>query len=161
MAVGTLFNYFPTKEDLGVALIMDAWAAGEVDYRTSRRGDESLEEELFAFIMAGLRRLEEERSFAGEVLEFVFRFDDTGRTGRQAERLHERHAEVVRETLTRHGIDAPAATQMHLYWSLFLGIVRFWARDRSDHLVDTLALADQATRLFASAVKAVPASQEA
>ena len=152
IAVGTLFNYFSTKESLGIALISTELAAGEGDFQENRRGDESLEEELFAFIMAGLRRLDAVRVYAADVLESSL--NPLSRPGRclEADTLRDRHWEVVAGVLTRHGAAQPtAASLMHLYWSLYLGIVGFWSRDASEHQADTLALMDQTTRLFAAA----------
>ena len=153
IGVGTLFNYFATKEILGIALISDSLAIAEQQFLERRRGDESLEEDLFAFIQSGLRRLEEHRPYAAEVLEMTL--NPLSRRGRcrEADELRDRHWEVVADLMQRHGsAHPPASAQMHLYWSLYLGIIGCWSRDTSEHGSETLALVDQAMRLFAAAV---------
>src|SRR5688572_29546121 len=55
IAAGTLFNYFPTKESLAIALVGEATARGAVEFSRRKRAGSGLAEELFAFIWAGLR----------------------------------------------------------------------------------------------------------
>src|SRR5262249_59062610 len=69
VATGTVFNYFPTKDDLGLALIREQLASAEQEYNRRRRGDRSLAEELFSYLWSCLRQLRLQRSFAGEVLQ--------------------------------------------------------------------------------------------
>ncbi len=37
---------------------------------------------------------------------------------------------------------------MHLYWTLYLGVLSFWAADESPNQEDTLVVLDQSMRLF-------------
>lgn len=153
IAVGTLFNYFPTKEALGIALIDDALVAAESEFRERCRGTEGLEDELFSYILCELRHLEKLRPFAGEVIKVSF--GSRPRLGRcaDAEILRDRHLAVLYEIFDRHQIVKPtSATLLHLYWSLYLGIIGFWSRDISENQCETLALVDQSTRLFAAAL---------
>ena len=69
IATGTLFNYYPGKEALGMALLAEALDAAEADFAARRRSDESLEELLFDHVMTGVRALTPYRSFVAEVLE--------------------------------------------------------------------------------------------
>jgi hypothetical protein len=39
---------------------------------------------------------------------------------------------------------------LQLYWTLYLGVVAYWAADDSPHQEDTLALLDRSTKLFAA-----------
>ena len=69
IAIGTLFNYFPTKD-----AIVRAWSArpyGEVAVDSGRaaRGRASLEEDLFALVAAGLRKLKPLRKHLKALLE--------------------------------------------------------------------------------------------
>ena len=41
IAVGTLFNYFPSKEALGMTLVAEALESGGGEFQARRRGDES------------------------------------------------------------------------------------------------------------------------
>src|SRR4051812_30625332 len=69
IAAGTLFNYFPTKEALVMTLAAEALAEARDGCDSKRRGEESLEEDLFAFIAAALRSLEAMRGYLRPVLE--------------------------------------------------------------------------------------------
>src|SRR3954470_22751341 len=69
IAAGTLFNYFPTKEEVALSLAVEALGEARADYERKRRGEESLEEDLFAFIAAGLRALNPLRGCLRPVLE--------------------------------------------------------------------------------------------
>ena len=58
IATGTLFNYFATKEAVLASLAAEAVAEAQRDFDVRSSQDDSLEEELFAFVAAGLRKLE-------------------------------------------------------------------------------------------------------
>src|SRR5262245_49877076 len=62
VANGTLFNYFPSKESLLIAILAELLAQAETDYFKKRRGKESLDEDLFLFIQCGLRRMNPHRA---------------------------------------------------------------------------------------------------
>ena len=55
IAAGTLFNYFPSKEALGLALVAEAAEGAEGEYEATRREEEGLEERLFAYVAIQLR----------------------------------------------------------------------------------------------------------
>src|SRR4051794_22810280 len=68
IAAGTLFNYFPAKEAIAMALVAEALDAVHRQFDKRPRGD-SLEEDLFALIAAELRGLRPHRSYLRPVLE--------------------------------------------------------------------------------------------
>jgi AcrR family transcriptional regulator len=152
IATGTLFNYFPTKEAIVVALVMDSQSRST---RTlSRDQHESLEEALFAHAAASLRLLKPYRKYLTPVLETALsplaevRGDDLGQT------LRTQHLETVVELARQHGMDAglnPVALQM--YWTLYLGVLTFWTNDKSPKQEDTLALLDQSLAMFVNWVR--------
>ena len=37
---------------------------------------------------------------------------------------------------------------LHLYWTLYLGVLDFWTRDETEHQQATLALLDRSMALF-------------
>src|SRR5262245_58927121 len=57
IAVGTLFNYFPTKEAIVECLVGEATTTAHVEFARRNHDAASLEEELFPFVAAGLRKL--------------------------------------------------------------------------------------------------------
>jgi hypothetical protein len=57
--------------------------------------------------------------------------------------------EAVGQIAARHGFDyALSPTALYLYWTLFTGVLEFWAKDRSPRQEDTLALLDQSLAMF-------------
>lgn len=152
MAAGTLFNYYPGKEDLARALAAGAMEEGRRAFLAGRRRGESLAEDLFALDAAVLRALEPWRPFAAAVLGPAFHPASRDAGGEAAE-ARARHLEAVASLLAARG-RAPAAdgVAMHLYWTLFAGVLAFWAEDRSPRQEDTLAVLDRSTRLFAEEV---------
>ena len=70
------------------------------------------------------------------------------------------HLETVRELITSRGqvtAGTPNAMTMHLYWTLYLGVLSFWAADESPNREDTLVVLDQSMRLFVGSL--VPESK--
>jgi hypothetical protein len=41
---------------------------------------------------------------------------------------------------------------MHLYWTLFLGVVAYWSGDDSPNQEDTLAVLDQSMHVFVTSL---------
>lgn len=68
IAAGTLFNYFPSKEAIVMALVAEALGEAHQQFERQARG-ESLEEDLFAFIAAELRGIRPHQSYLRPVLE--------------------------------------------------------------------------------------------
>ena len=57
IGVGTLFNYFPTKESLALHMIGELFDSARKEFHRNRRGDEKLDELLFAHAAIMLRHL--------------------------------------------------------------------------------------------------------
>ena len=155
IATGTLFNYFPTKESLALTLLDEALEAGSSVFRDELNGDESLEEALFAHIVAGLRQLRPHRTYVADVLEATMTPFNVSAPNSPAERIRTRHLETVEELIRTHEpADGPGASfvSIHVYWSLYLGILAFWSREPSPNQEDTLVLVDQSMRLFVASL---------
>ncbi len=157
IATGTLFNYFSSKEALGIALVSEAIVAAESEFDSSRREGESLEETLFAFIATKLRHLDPLRSWAPTVLDAALsplRAESTDGVGGEMRRHHlERVDEWIRREPALHGESSERTVDLHLYWSLYLGVVSFWAHDESHNQEATLALLDRSVGLFCNALQ--------
>jgi hypothetical protein len=69
-----------------------------------------------------------------------------------AERVRIEHLEHVAALLGQHGFDNVSTITLHLYWTLFLGVLAYWCRDESPNQEDTLALLDQTLRLFVASL---------
>lgn len=152
IASGTLFNYFPSKEAIATDLVDEALRRGEAAF--GERADEgrSLDEDLFAYVAAGLRALRPCRCFVRAVLETglgPIARPPPGRAGSDEEATAQaRHLETVYSLAVRHGHDELSPMSLQLYWTLYTGVLTFWSDDASPHQEDSLALLDQSLRMF-------------
>jgi AcrR family transcriptional regulator len=145
IATGTLFNYFPTKEALLAALASEAVASLNRD--SGEISGDSLEEELFAFVAAGLRKLKPWRKHLPALLEtalnpLAFALSE------DALSLRVSHLEMVARLAKRRGFGELSPVALQLYWTLYTGLLVYWAQDRSPRLENTLALLDQSLAMF-------------
>ncbi len=158
IASGTLFNYFPSKEALALALVADALEASRG--QSALRPGAAVDEDLFSIIASALRALEPMRGYMGQVLESGLSPLAAGSLSPEALRIRIGHLEEVVAALGRHGL-APGATPaaMHLYWALFLAVLSFWAADASPTQEDTRALIDQTVRMFTASLRSSPVQE--
>ena len=158
-AAGTMFNYFPTKEALAMTIVDDALDEARTEFEGRLRGDETLDEALFAHVAIGLRHLAPHRNYVGEVLETALSPFAREAVCEQAAQLRVSHLETVRELIASSGLpttQAPSVMTMHLYWTLYLGVLSFWAADESPNREDTLVVLDQSMRLFVGSLSSEP-----
>jgi AcrR family transcriptional regulator len=148
IATGTLFNYFPTKEAIVEALVFEACCRATAEFTAKSDVDRSLEEELFAHIALLLRKFKPLRKYFASVLEtalspLVTDQRSTSSTMRGA------HLETVAGILQKHGqTEALSTLSLHLYWTLYVGVLAFWITDASPRQEDTLALLDESMAMF-------------
>lgn len=150
IAAGTLFNYFPTKEAIVESLLSEAHAQATEKFAKTIDSSEprSLEEELFAHVAIILRKLGPFRKYLPPALETALSPLVTDREGTSSS-LRAAHLETVVQIVARHGRqDALSAVALQMYWTLFTGVLAFWASDRSPRQEDTLALLDQSIAMF-------------
>ena len=149
IAAGTLFNYFPSKESIAGSLISEALSDAREEFANRRRGEESLEEDLFSFIWTGLRRLRPLRKFLAPALETLLSPLARFSSDHAGDSIRTEHLENVEQLIVSHGMTKPLSpVTMQLYWTLYLGVLAFWAADASSNQEDTLALLDQSLKLF-------------
>ena len=153
VAAGTMFNYFPSKETMAMTMVNEALRGGTEDFHRRRSGEEDLAEELFLFISSGLRRLRPFRPFLGPVLERSLSPFPRKNVCREGEAAHQEHLATVQEIIGRHGFtEAPDYVATTIYWSLYLGILAFWASDESPNQESTQALMDYSIRMFVQVI---------
>ncbi len=153
IAAGTLFNYFPSKEALGMEIIAEALESGRQEYVALRRGSESLEEELFLFAITGLNQLKPHRAYLSSVVESALSPFTGSQANRTGERVRIEHLEDVAAIVSDHAkTGQPSFVAIHLYWALYLGVLAFWSQDASPDQEDTLVLLDQSMRLFVASL---------
>lgn len=155
IAAGTLFNYFPTKEALALDLVGTSLdeAHQDLDGRTQHAA--SLDEALFLLVATELRHLRPHAPYVGDVIETTLSPFTAGTGLEPAERVRVDHLDRVRLLIEQFlgPARAPTAVTMHLYWTLYLGVLAFWAHDESAHHEDSLALLDQSLRLFVASLE--------
>lgn len=152
VGAGTLFNYYPSKEALALALVARGLTRGRRRFREERRPGASLAEDLFVLALTALRELEPWRGLVAGTAATAL--GPAARGAGEAEGERRRHLEEVGAILAARGVaDASEAAALHLWWALFLGVLAFWSEDPSPAQEDTLALLDRATRMFAAGLE--------
>jgi AcrR family transcriptional regulator len=148
IAAGTLFNYFPTKEAIVAALAEAALArAREGQARVTA---DSLEEQLFACIAAELRQLKPHRKYTPALLETLLSPLAAKGQPDTNDVLRTEHLEMVAARTRQSGLGELSPVALQLYWTLYTGLLAFWATDKSPKQEDTLALLDQSLTMFVS-----------
>lgn len=147
IANGTLFNYFANKEAILASLVAEVTAGIHTDFENRSPADGSFEEVLFAYVATGLRKLKPWRKHLPVLLETALNpltmasMDDA-----QAMRLS--HLETVARLAKHHGLCDLSAVSLQLYWTLYVGVLMFWAQDKSPREEDTLGLLDSSLAMF-------------
>jgi len=148
IAAGTLFNYFPAKEAIAMALVAEALGAARRQFEGRPRG-ESLEEDLFALIAAELRALRLHRGYLAPVLETALSPLARAGASSEGESIRVEHLEAVERLVAGRAPGGPLSpVAWSLYWTLYTGVLAFWAGDASPHQEDTLAVLDHYLRAF-------------
>ena len=163
IATGTMFNYFAGKEHLALAIVDTSLEAARREFLESRHDGESLEEALFAHVAITLRHLRPHRAYLSDVVESTLSPFNRSSGAEASEGLRFRHLETVQALIETHALPStprPSAVTMHLYWTLYLGVLAFWAKDESPKQEDSLVLLDQALRLFVSSLETDPRTLE-
>jgi AcrR family transcriptional regulator len=155
IAVGTLFNYFTAKEAIVIALAEEGLAKAQAA-AAKQPAAETLEEDLFALVAAELRQLKPLRKFIGPVLETALSPLATAAMNGEAN-LRIQHLESVARIARAHGIAEISAVPLQVYWSLYSGVLAFWAADKSPRQEETLALLDNSLHMFAAWLQDAPA----
>lgn len=155
IATGTLFNYFPTKEAIVGVIAAEALTRARAGFaRQVTEGN--LAEELFALIAAELRQLKLLRKFIMPLLETSLSPLAGGQRSDSIESLRVEHLEMVSEVARKHGVPELSPLAVQLYWTLYTGLLAFWAGDQSPKQEDTLALLDQSLAMFVGWLQSAP-----
>jgi AcrR family transcriptional regulator len=148
-AEGTVFNYFPTKEDIALHFFSE-----ELDHVIAAvRGNPRLrkaplEEKLFALIQSQFEYLAPYDRFIGAALVHALKpSSKLGPFSTSSQLLHLRYTEFV-EQLIDESIPARQATLARAwgpraFWLFYLAMLLYWLHDSSEGKADTLALLDR------------------
>ncbi|HEU0067859.1 MAG TPA: TetR/AcrR family transcriptional regulator [Nitrospiraceae bacterium] len=147
IATGTLFNYFATKEAIVECQAGEALSSAGTEFESQARDIPSLEEALFAFVAAGLRKLKPLRKHLPSLLQTSLSPLAESRLGDETS-LRLAHLDVVSRLAEAHGHSELSPVALQLYWTLYTGVLVFWAQDKSPKQEDTLALLDHSLAMF-------------
>jgi AcrR family transcriptional regulator len=147
IANGTLFNYFPNKEAILASLVSGVVAEIHADFENRSPEEGSFEETLFAFVATGLRKLKPWRMHLPVLLETLLN-PLTLAPAEDAVAIRLSHLETVARLARQHGLGDLPAVALQLYWTLYIGVLMFWAQDRSPKQEDTLGLLDSSLAMF-------------
>ncbi len=155
IATGTLFNYFATKEAVAAALIETALERAYEGLPNQPGYGDSVEGDLFSLVWSGFRSLAGFRTFLGAAAETIFSPLARQSPDSPGDAIRTTHLQWVQSIIAEHGVPKPLpAVTLQLYWTLYLGVLAYWAADESPGQEDTLALLDQALKLFVSSLGA-------
>ena len=149
IATGTVFNYFPTKESIALCLVTEAHEKAPREFlKDGSDASLALEEDLFAYVATGLRKLKPYRKYLPVTLE-TSPSSSAAEHDDEPSSLRTTHLETVGHIISRHGRhEALSPLALQLYWTLYAGVLVFWAADSSPKQEDTLALLDQSLAMF-------------
>lgn len=147
IATGTLFNYFQTKEAIIACLASEAGSAALVQFQSRQQDSESLEEDLFLLVATALRKLKSLRKHLPSLLETSLSPLSSGVDGDDVT-FRVEHLATLAAVARARGCGELSAVALQLYWTLYTGILLFWANDKSPKQEDTLALVDHSLTMF-------------
>ena len=153
VAEGTVFNYFPTKEDIALFFFAQEvdQAIGAVQKNT-RLKKAPLEEKLFALVQTQLELLAPHERFIGSA--FVQALQPGSKLGvfsPAAQALQFRYLAFVQELVDeaiRRGELAPSGWWTpQVFWIYYLGVLLYWLHDTSPSKQQTLAFLDRSLKI--------------
>jgi AcrR family transcriptional regulator len=152
IAAGTLFNYFPTKETIVGALACEALTKARGTF-TQQAVPRELGETLFALAAAELRGLKPFRGYLLPLLETSLSPLASRKPSDESQSWRTDHLELVTRLAGHHGNPELSAVALQMYWTLYTGVLAYWAGDASPKQEDTLALLDQSMTMFVAWVR--------
>ena len=153
VAEGTVFNYFPTKEDIALYFFEQ-----EVDHaiaavqRNTRLRKAPLDERLFALVQTQLEFLAPHERFIGSA--FVHALQPGSKLGvfsPAAQALQFKYLafvqELVDEAIRRGELKPAVWWTPQVFWIYYLGVLLYWLHDTSPGKQQTLAFLDRSLKI--------------
>ena len=155
IAEGTVFNYFPTKDDIALYFfeleVDHAIAAVRKDARLTHA---PLEEKLFALIQRQLEYLAPYERFISAAFVQALKPSSTLAVSAQATALRHRYLafveELMIESLPTDRINAIQWIAPSAFWIYYVGVLLYWLHDASSDKQNTLAFLDRSLALGAA-----------
>ncbi len=160
VALGTLYNYFPTKEHIPLYFFEQALERVRQRFPQERQAEMAFEEEIFLLISLQLEEVEPYQEFLHlMVAQAAAPSSRLNLLSLEVQRLKSRYLDFVidiataaqdRGELPRMGLDS---LLLNGFWAFQLGILLFWLNDESPHQEDTFALLDRTLRFTLEAMR--------
>jgi AcrR family transcriptional regulator len=160
IAEGTVFNYFPTKEDIALHFfeqeIEQAIAAVRGNPRLRKA---PIEEKLFALVHAQLELLASHERFIGAAIVHALRpASRLGPFSVKSQALQLRYLSFVQELVDEAIRDrqlAPASWWTpQIFWVYYIGLLLYWLHDASEGKQQTLAFLDRSLKVSVAVLRA-------
>ena len=160
IALGTTYNYFPTKEHIALYFFERALEAVMERYRREEPTDASLEEKIFLLLSLELEQIEPYEEFLNLIVTHAV--VPTSRLhpwSVDSQRLKMRYLDFVgrllEEAKDKGEISTIGFDSMILsaFWVFHLGIMMFWMNDTSRKKEDTYVLLDKSLRFILNALR--------
>ena len=153
VAEGTVFNYFPTKEDIALHFLEQEVEHAMAAVRGNARLRKApLEEKLFALVQTQLEFLAPHERFIGAA--FVQALKPGSKLGLfspSAQALQFRYLafvqDLVDEAIRRGEMTAAGWWTPHVFWIYYLGVLLYWLHDTSPGKQQTLAFLDRSLKI--------------
>jgi AcrR family transcriptional regulator len=153
IAEGTVFNYFPTKDDIALYFF-----EREVDHAIAAvRGNPRLrkaplEEKLFALVQSQFEFLAPYERFIGAaVIQALRPTSRLSPLSLHSQQLQLRYMafveELIEQSAPRRARAALGGWGPRVFWLFYMGVVLYWLHDTSDDKQDTLAFLDRSLKL--------------
>ena len=153
VAEGTVFNYFPTKEDIALHFFEREVDNAIASVRANRRLRRApLAEKLFALVQSQLEFLAPHERFIGAAFVQALRpGSKLGPLSPPAQQLQYRYLafvqELVDDAVRRREIAASGWWTPHVFWIYYLGVLLYWLHDTSAGKQQTLAFLDRSLKI--------------
>ena len=159
IAEGTVFNYFPTKEDIALHFFGQEVDAAIAAVRgNARLRKASLDEKLFVLVQTQLEFLAPHERFIGSA--FVHALKPGSKLGvfsLDAQALQVRYLafvqELVDESIRRGELSASNWWTPHVFWIYYLGVLLYWLHDTTPGKQQTLAFLDRSLQIGIAMLK--------
>ena len=161
IALGTTYNYFPTKEHLALAFFERSLERVMQRYRREADDGMALEERVFLLLAIQVEEMTPYSAFLHAVLpQAAAPGSRLSPFGAEVGRLKHRFLELVTEIVAEASAcgelpDLPGYRDMLLqaFWVYDLGILLFWLNDDSEGSAETYALIDRSLRFLIGALR--------
>lgn len=160
IALGTTYNYFPTKESLALYFFEQALERVLARHRRESPGGAALEEQLFLLVALELEEVEPYREFLNVVVtQAAAPSSPLHPFSVEVERLKRRQLDYV-AGLVAAAIESGELPRLGFegmllsgFWIFHLGMVLYWLNDASPNKEDTYVLLDRSLRFILGALR--------